>query len=85
MTERLRQRPTVKKKPKPVALIDGETCTGCEVCIEFCPVECIAVVRNPAPEFNHNVCRVIEDLCLGCALCAKECPWECIRMAPRER
>lgn len=79
------QRNVIKKKSKLVALIDEETCTGCEVCIEFCPVDCIVVHPNPNPELHANVCRVVEEPCTGCTLCVKECPWECIVMALRER
>ncbi|MBI3194789.1 MAG: 4Fe-4S binding protein [Ignavibacteriae bacterium] len=78
-----KQRTVVKKKSKFVALIEEETCTGCEVCIEFCPVDCIVVVFNPNPELHTYVCRVIEEPCTGCTLCVKECPWECIAMVPR--
>jgi len=83
MIEETRPRVVTKKVSKLVALIDEETCTGCEVCIEFCPVDCITVVRNPNPEIMTNVCRVIEYPCTGCTLCVKECPWECIAMVPR--
>jgi len=30
-----------KKVPPKVAIIDENGCTGCEVCIELCPVDCI--------------------------------------------
>lgn len=83
MIEETRQHITPKKRSKIVALVDEDTCTGCEVCIEFCPVDCIAVVKNPNPELIDNVCRVIEDACICCKLCAKECPWECIEIVPR--
>jgi len=85
MTEQLKERSIVKKQSKLVALIDEETCTGCEVCIEFCPVDCIILLPNPNPELRNNVCRDVEGDCTGCTLCVKECPWECITMVPRER
>lgn len=83
MIDETKPRVITKKKSKLVALFDEEICTGCEVCIEFCPVDCITVVRNPNPEILTNICRVIEEPCTGCTLCVKECPWECIAMIPR--
>ena len=85
MMQEIDQRTIVKKQSKLVALIDEETCTGCEVCIEFCPADCIILLPNPNPELRNNVCRDVEADCTGCTLCAKECPWECISMVPRER
>ena len=32
-----------KKRPKTLAQIVEPNCTGCEVCIPFCPVDCIEV------------------------------------------
>lgn len=74
-----------KKKPKAIALIDQDGCTGCEVCIYFCPVEgCI--VRTVGPEFSEltGVCEVLPELCIGCGLCARECPWQTMQMIPVE-
>lgn len=74
-----------KKKPKALALIDQDGCTGCEVCIYFCPVEgCI--VKTVGPEFSEitGVCEVVPELCIGCSLCVRECPWDTIQMIPVE-
>ena len=30
-----------KKVPKFVAVINADNCTGCESCLEVCPVDCI--------------------------------------------
>lgn len=70
------------RKPKQLAVIDQGGCTGCEVCIEYCPVDCIHIV--PGPE-HHDRGRLVEvDLeeCIGCTLCAKYCPWDTIFMLP---
>ncbi len=76
-----------KKKAMPLAFIIEDGCTGCGVCIEFCPVDCI--YTKPGPEFfegdNYNktinqVVIVDEDVCIGCKLCAKYCPWDTIVM-----
>lgn len=71
-----------KKKPKQLAVINQNGCTGCEVCIEFCPVDCIVVVPGPDPESPAFMKLVEVDLerCIGCTLCAQYCPWETIPM-----
>lgn len=82
--------PKKKKKSKIIAIIHPEGCTGCEVCIEFCPVDCIYKVPGPEHPQQHSfgsvngICVVDEEVCIGCKLCAKYCPWEVIDMLPRE-
>lgn len=72
----------VERRPKQLAVINQGGCTGCMVCIDFCPVDCIEVVPGPDPD-NRNVHKLVEvDLprCIGCTLCAKYCPWDTIEM-----
>ncbi|MBI3951436.1 MAG: 4Fe-4S binding protein [Acidobacteria bacterium] len=72
-----------KKKPKWLAVIDESGCTGCEVCIYFCPVA-DGIIKLPGPEFPsvNAVCRVVDEQCIGCGACARACPWEAIQMLP---
>ena len=75
-----------KKIPKKMAVINTDGCTGCEVCIDFCPVDCIDIVPGPQHPTLAKIVVVNEDVCIGCQLCAKYCPWETIDMltyAPR--
>ena len=70
------------RRPKQLAVINQSGCTGCQVCIDFCPADCILIVPGPDPE-NPTVHRLVEvDLprCIGCTLCAKYCPWLTIEM-----
>lgn len=69
-----------KKKPKTVAVIITDQCTGCEVCIDFCPVDCIDILPGPQHPTLSKLCIINEDVCIGCQLCAKFCPWETIEM-----
>ena len=41
-----------KKKPKLIAVVDEDNCTGCQVCVPFCPVDCIEpclLYTSPSP------------------------------------
>ncbi|PID34400.1 MAG: hypothetical protein CR976_00465 [Thiotrichales bacterium] len=58
-----------------VAVIDEQTCIGCTLCIQACPVDCIV----GAAKHMHTV---IESECTGCKLCLPPCPVDCIDMVP---
>ena len=63
------------EKPKSVAVIDEQTCIGCTLCIQACPVDAIV----GAAKQMHTV---VEPLCTGCELCVAPCPVDCISMVP---
>jgi Pyruvate/2-oxoacid:ferredoxin oxidoreductase delta subunit len=75
-----RGKPERQKAPRSFAVIDQNGCTGCEVCIDFCPVDCIEIVPGPDYKGLFNVVEVDLDRCIGCTLCSKFCPWETIYM-----
>lgn len=58
-----------------VAIIDENTCIGCTLCIQACPVDAIV----GAAKHMHTV---IEAECTGCKLCLPPCPVDCILMQP---
>jgi len=57
------------------AIVDASSCTGCEECLDRCPVDAITV---------DDTARVDREKCLGCGLCASNCPAEAISLHLRE-
>ena len=49
-----------------VAKIDIQLCTGCETCVDVCPMDAISMRDGKA--------CVDEDECAGCGVCVDECP-----------
>ncbi len=71
-----------KRPPKLLAVVHQSGCTGCEVCIQGCPVDSIELVPGPDP-LNPGFRQMVEiDLsrCIGCQNCSQDCPWETIMM-----
>jgi electron transport complex protein RnfB len=63
------------EKPKSVAFIDEQTCIGCTLCIQACPVDAII----GAAKQMHTI---VAAQCTGCELCLPPCPVNCITMHP---
>jgi len=54
------------------AKVDEEKCTGCETCVEECPVEAIKMV--------DGIAKVDSELCTDCGTCVDACPVEAITL-----
>lgn len=86
-----------KKLPKELAVITADNCTGCESCLEVCPVDCITLIElNHGVKGNQAFCQIDLERCVGCEVCVhipgkktnpydlKVCPWDAIEMVPTE-
>jgi len=71
LKEAVEWRKQTRENPKMPAVVDKEKCTGCESCVEVCPVETIEMVDGKA---------VVGDECIDCGQCVDECPVEAITM-----
>lgn len=60
-------------RAKAVAKIDENTCIGCTLCIQACPVDAIL----GSAKHMHTI---ISSECTGCELCLAPCPVDCITM-----
>jgi electron transport complex protein RnfB len=69
-----------KKLPKELAVIRADNCTGCEACIEVCPVDCIYKVPGEGQPGLQTFCDIDLERCIGCSLCERWCPWDAIDM-----
>jgi len=75
-----------KKPPKLLAVVHQSGCTGCEICIQGCPVDSIELVPGPDP-LNPVFKQTVEidiSRCIGCQNCSHDCPWETITMYHNE-
>jgi hypothetical protein len=48
------------------AVVNQENCRGCQVCINYCPVDAIYPI--------NNVVGIEQDKCIGCGKCVNICP-----------
>ncbi len=87
-----------KKLPKELAVINADNCTGCEACLEVCPVDCITKIQHYSDKPNlQSWCQIDLERCVGCEVCVhiprkktdpydlKVCPWDAIEMVPTEQ
>jgi len=52
------------------AIVDPELCTGCESCVEACPLDAI--------EMQDDIAKVDPETCGDCGACVEVCPVEAI-------
>ena len=60
-----------KKVPKELAVINADNCTGCESCLEVCPVDCIELktIDRGIVKGTQQWCEIDLERCVGCEVC----------------
>lgn len=72
---------SLKKHPRPASLvfsnhyaqIDRDLCTGCQVCLQRCQMDAIAMD-------DDGLASLDPQRCIGCGLCVTTCPGEAISL-----
>ena len=65
-------------KIKGSIIVDTERCKGCEICVNACPTNVLAMTKEVNKKGYHYACMLNEDDCTGCASCGLVCPDSCI-------
>ncbi|NPV59350.1 MAG: 4Fe-4S binding protein [Actinobacteria bacterium] len=55
-----------------LAAVDGDLCNACEVCVDMCPMEALAL--------DGDAVAVDDGKCIGCGVCAYHCPGEALSL-----
>jgi Pyruvate/2-oxoacid:ferredoxin oxidoreductase delta subunit len=80
-----------KKKPKEIAVVIPDNCTGCEACVSFCPVDCIELTPRDNSDGTNVIVPNVQirfDECIGCKICVNVCErmaWDAIEMWPADQ
>ena len=69
-----------KKIPKALAVVNADNCTGCEACVEVCPVDCMSKGAGEDLPTLQSFVDIDLERCIGCDLCERWCPWDAIEM-----
>ncbi|NTW51616.1 MAG: 4Fe-4S binding protein [Chlorobiaceae bacterium] len=64
-------------RKRALALVNIDLCTGCAICANVCPVNCVTIVPS---ELNFKGVATVNERCTGCNICAIDCPWFAIIM-----
>ncbi|MDD5668192.1 MAG: 4Fe-4S binding protein [Actinomycetota bacterium] len=59
-----------------LAVVDGDSCSGCGTCVDRCFFEAIAMEERDGEELSV----IAAEKCMGCGLCQVACPEDAISM-----
>jgi 2-oxoglutarate ferredoxin oxidoreductase subunit delta len=67
-------------KVKGAIIVDTERCKGCDVCVNACPFDVLAMSKDlNAKGYNFSY-MLNPESCTGCSSCGLVCPDGCIRV-----
>src|SRR6056297_334425 len=55
---------------------DGDKCTGCRECVEFCKFNALAFIKTP---------KLFPDICHSCGGCSLVCKYDAIKEVPHKK
>lgn len=75
----------LKKLPNPAKLVasnyyaevDGDSCSGCETCLDRCQMDAISM--------ENGVAQIDLNYCIGCGLCVTTCPSEALSLKRKDK
>jgi ferredoxin len=76
----------IKRSEWPKPEITLKTCVACGICIDACPVGCLAMSERPR-EKGVDPFPYLKDAkaCIACGFCFRECPVDAIVMSKPEK
>ncbi|HUV52703.1 MAG TPA: 4Fe-4S binding protein, partial [Dehalococcoidia bacterium] len=60
------------------ARVDEELCTGCDICIDWCPFSAIKMVNSNG--LKEQKASIDIEKCMGCGVCVLKCDFEALSM-----
>ena len=66
-------------------VVDENLCKACELCIQSCPVQVIALNNDVITPRGFHPAYLVKDGCTGCGICAIVCPEAAITVYREKR
>lgn len=60
------------------AHLDEELCTGCEICLDWCPFEAINMVSPKGSK--EEKASIDTEKCMGCGICVLKCDYQALSL-----
>jgi formate hydrogenlyase subunit 6/NADH:ubiquinone oxidoreductase subunit I len=72
----------IKRAQWPAPRFELNICMSCCMCVDACPVGCLAMEPVAEPRDGHAYPVLTKpDTCIACGFCARECPVDAVSMA----